>query len=172
MPSFSVEYERLWSRRAREVGRELTTEEARRLEGELFQAWIDAERFDELIRTIHANHGHSGGAEDIVVLGYHLRERQDEARIHELFGGLISRRVKAFYQWWPRAVEGHVGGMRDAARACAEAMDVYTEYFISLDSLGLHEEKERLREEMRQFQARLPVKTVLPLTRPRSEGST
>lgn len=172
MPSFSVEYERLWSQRARALGRDLTAEEARQLEGELFQAWIDAERFDELIRTIHANHGHSGGGEDIVVLGYHLRERKDRDRIHQFLGGLISRRVKAFYQWWPKAEEGHIGSMREAARASAEAMDAYSEYYISLDSLGLHDEKERLREEMRQFQARLPVKSVLPRTRPRHEEPT
>ncbi|MFN3985828.1 MAG: hypothetical protein ACK4KV_10060 [Rhodocyclaceae bacterium] len=166
MPSFSVEYERIWAKRAKDLGRDLTTQEATELEGQLFQSWIDAGRLDELIRTIHANFGREGGAEEIVVLGYHLREARDEARVHQLFGGLISRRVKAFHEWWPRAAEGHVGCMRDAARASAEAMDAYTEYFISLDALGLTEEKELLREEMKRFQARASARQVLPKNRP------
>jgi hypothetical protein len=167
MPSFSVEYERAWAQRAKELGRDLTKDEATEVEGQLFQSWIDANRLDELIRTIHAKYGRDGGAVDIIVLGHHLRKVKDEARVHQLFGGLISRRVKAFHEWWPRASEGHIGCMCEAARASAEAMDAYSEYFISLDALGLANEKELLREEMKRFQAREPVKQVLPKSRPR-----
>lgn len=171
MPSFSVEYERLWTRRARELGRNLTSEESAALEGRLFQTWIDAGRLDALIRKVHANHGRDGGMEAIIVLGHHLRAAGDHARIHALFGGLISRRVKAFHEWWPKATEGHAGSMREAASAAAEAMDAYVEYFISLDALGLTAEMERLREEMQRFQARAPLRQVLPKTRPRgSDG--
>jgi hypothetical protein len=149
------------------LDRTLTKEEATEVEGLLFQAWIDAGRLDELIRTVLAKYGRDGGVVDIVVLGHHLRKVKDEARVHQLFGGLLSRRVKAFYGWWPKAIEGHVGCMREAARASAEAMDAYSEYFISLDALGLTEENELLREEMRRFQAREPVSKVLPKSRPR-----
>jgi hypothetical protein len=162
MPTFSVEFERLWAKRSKELGRTLTSEESRELDGQLFHSWIDAGRLDDLIRTILANFGRDGGLEEIIVLGAHLREAGDQAHIHTLFRGLISRRVKAFHQWWPRASGGHVGCMREAARASAEAMDVYIEYFNSLDRLGLHAEREELREEMKRFQAREPVKAVLP----------
>lgn len=162
MPTYSVEFERLWAKRAKALGRTLTAEESRVLDGELFQSWMDAGRLDELIRTILANSGREGGEDEIVALGYHLRETRDQARIHALFRGLISRRVKAFHEWWPRASEGHVGGMREAARASAEAMDAYVEYFNSLDRLGLHAERDALREEMKRFQAREPAKAVLP----------
>jgi len=165
MASFGVEYERAWVARSRALGRELTPQEAQEVQGLLFQSWIDAGRLDELIRTVHANHGRDGGLVDIIVLGHHLRQTRDEARIHALFGGLVSRRVKAFHQWWPRASTGHVGCMRDAARASAEAMDAYAEYFISLDSLGLLAQKEALREEMLRFQQRLPARQVLPKAR-------
>ena len=168
MPSFSAEYERAWAKRAKGLGRDLTKDEATEVEGQLFQAWIDAGRLDELIRTVLAKYGRDGGAVDIIVLGHHLRKMKDETRVHQFFGGLLSRRVKAFYQWWPKAVEGHIGCMREAARASAEAMDAYSEYFISLDALGLTDEKELLREEMKRFQAREPVKKVLPKLRPRS----
>ena len=162
MPSFSAEFERLWAQRAKTLGRDLTQEEATVLEGELFQAWIDAGRLDELIRTIHANHGREGGLDDVISLGHHLRESGHVARIHTFFRGLISRRVKAFHEWWPRAETGHVGCMRSAARAMAEAMDAYVEYFISLDKLGLSAELEALRVEMKLFQERAPASRVLP----------
>ncbi len=162
MPTFRVELERLCAQRARQLGRDLTAEELREIDGHLFQSWIEAGRLDELIRTVIANAGRNGGLVDITVLGHHLRETQDAARIHTLFRRLISIRVKAFHQWWPRAPEGHVGSMREAARAAAEAMDAYSEYFISLDRLGLMEEREDLRAEMKRFQAREPAKSVLP----------
>lgn len=165
MASFGVEYERAWARQAKQLGRDLTTEESSEVEGRLFEAWLDAGRFDELIRTVLARHGRDGGLVDIIVLGHHLRQARDEARLHALFGALISRRVKAFHTWWPRAEAGHLGCMREAARAAAEAMDVYAEYFSSLDSLGLADQKEALRAEMLRFQQRLPVKAVLPKSR-------
>ncbi len=170
MPTFAVELERLWAKRAKELGRDLTGDESRVLDGQLFQSWIDAGRLDELIRTIHANSGRDGGLEDIVVLGYHLREIGDEERIHSLFGGLVSRRVKAFHAWWPRALQGHVGCMREAARASAQAMDAYVEYFHSLERLGLESQRDALREEMQRFQAREPAKSVLPKRRGSSIG--
>jgi len=170
MASFSAEFETQWAHRAKQLGRDLHEEESRALEGELFQAWIDAGRLDELIRTVHANHGRGGGLVDIVTLGHHLRQARDERRLHTLFGGLLSRRVKAFYTWWAKAESGHAGGMREAARACAEAMDAYVEYFISLDSLGLAAQKEALRAEMLRFQQRLPLKQVLPPSRGPTTG--
>lgn len=162
MPSFSTEFERLYATTAKPLGRALTSEEKRALEGELFASWIKAGRIAELIRMIHANYGRDGGLDDIIVLGYHLREARDAEHIHLLFRGLITRRVKAYYEWWPRAAEGHVGCIQTAARAMAEAMDAYIEYFVSLDKLGLDVEREALREEMKRFQAREPVAKVLP----------
>mgnify|MGYP001295621414 CR=1 FL=1 len=162
MATFSAELERLWKKRSKELGRPLTPEESRKLDGELFQEWIDTGRIGELIKTILANWGRDGGLQEIMVLGFHLRGTKDDAHIHSLFRGLLSRRVKAFYEWWPKASEGHVGHMQSAARAAAEAMDIYVEYFISLDKLGLMAEREALREEMRRFQAREPIKSALP----------
>lgn len=162
MPSFSVELDRLWTKRAKTLGRVLTSEESRELDGQRFHAWIDAGRLDVLSRTILANAGREDGLEEIIVLGHHLRETGDQACVHILFRGLISRRVKAFHAWWSPASADQVGCMREAARASAEAMDACIEYFNSLDRLGLHAEQEALREEMKRFQAREPVKAVLP----------
>ena len=171
MPTFSVELARLSAQRAKELGRELREEECRMLDGQLFQAWIDAGRIDDLIRTVLTNFGRDGGREEIVVLGYHLRETKDAVRVHTFFRALISRRVKAFHEWWPRAAEGHVGCMRESARASAEAMDAYTEYFISLDKLGLLTEREELRAEMKRFQAREPARKVLPSSGRKRDGA-
>jgi hypothetical protein len=80
--------------------------------------------------------------------------------------------VKAYYEWLPRALEGHVGCMRTGAPAMAEAMDVYVEYFISLDKVGSKEECEALREEMERFQSRLPIANVLPKTTAKKSTKT
>lgn len=162
MPSFSVEFERSWARRAKELGRDPTPAEAKALEAAQFQAWIDAGRLDELIRTILANHGREGGLEDVQALGYHLRQIRDRERIDALFRKLIAVRVKAFHDRWPRACDGHIGAMQAAAKAMAEAMDAYVEYFASLDALGAAADGEALREEMKRFQAREPLSAVLP----------
>ena len=61
--------------------------------------------------------------------------------------------------------------MRESARASAEAMDAYTEYFISLDKLGLLTEREELRAEMKRFQAREPARKVLPSSGRKRDGA-
>lgn len=163
MPTYSVEFERLWAKQSKELGRDLTEEESRRLDAVLFHSWIETGRLDELIHTTMTRSGRDGGLEEVMVLGHHLREIKDEARIHSFFRGLIRIRVKAFHEWWPQAAQGHIGCMCEAARASAEVMNVYVEYFHSLDRLGLDQQKEALREEMLRFQAREPVSRVLPM---------
>jgi hypothetical protein len=162
MPTFAVEHDRACARQAKALGRALTGEEIARLEGELLEAWIAAGRLDELIRTLLQRFGRDGGLVEIATLGHHLRATRDAPRVHALFGGLLSRRVKAFHDWWPDAAEGHLGAMQAAARTAAEAMDAYLEYMHCLHALALVDEAEALRAEMLRFQARLPARTVLP----------
>jgi hypothetical protein len=50
-------------------------------------------------------------------------------------------------------------------------MDAYTEYFISLDKLGLLTEREELRAEMKRFQAREPARKVLPSSGRKRDGA-
>ena len=162
MASFSSELERACAKQAKELGRDLTSEELEQIEGLLFESWIDAGRLDELIRVIFARFGRDGGLTEIATLGHHLRETKDVERIHALFGGLLSCRVKAFHEWWPRAREGHIGCMQSAARASSEAFDIYVEYFYSLSTLSLVNECEALRNEMLRFQNRDSPKHILP----------
>ncbi len=172
MPSFSAEFETLCGRQARQLGRDLRSEELQRLEGELFESWLQAGRVDELIRTVLARHGNDGGLVDIVTLAHHLRSTRDEARIHAFLGALLTRRVKAFYRWWPKAAQGHLGSMQAAARAAAEAMDAFIEYVHSLHALGLDAQCEQLREGMRRFQDRDPLKQVLAASLPAAGDAT
>ena len=138
----------------KELGRVLFKEESDALEGELFQHWVAAERYDELIRRMHAVYDRDGGLEECIVLGIALQEAGDSERIDTLFRGLINRRVKAFWTHWELAVSGHPGHMRGCARQAADAMEIYLEYYIRLANLGEHEKKEALRAEMLAFQAR------------------
>ena len=61
MPSFSSELNASWKKRVTELGRDLTHEEGEVLEGELVQAWISAQRFDELITKFLSEYGREGG---------------------------------------------------------------------------------------------------------------
>jgi hypothetical protein len=165
MPTFSAELDKACARAAREAGRDLAADEITRIEGQLFEDWIAAGRQDELIRTVLARYGRDGGLVDIITLGQHLRETRDGARIHALFGQLLSRRVKAFFEWWPQAADGHLGCMQASARAAAAAMDVFIEYFHSRHALGLDAGCDAVREAMLRLQSRRPQKDVLSAIR-------
>lgn len=154
MGKFPRELDKAYGRRMRELGRVLTKEEGDVLEAEVFQAWVAAGRYDELIRRMHAIHDINGGHEECVVLGNALQQAGDIARIEELFRGLIKRRTKAFWASWDQARAGHPGHMLGCARQAAEVMDVYLEYYIRVANLGLDDLKEQLRVEMLAFQAR------------------
>lgn len=154
MSTFPRELDRLVGRRMKELGRTLTREESVVVEAELFQSWVAAQRYDELIRRMHAIYDRSGGHEECVVLGHALQAAGDLERIETLFRGLINRRVKAFWANWELAQSGHPGHMHGCARQAADAMEVYLEYYIRLANLGCEDQKEALRQEMLAFQAR------------------
>jgi len=154
MSTFPKELDTLIGRRMKELGRVLFKEESDALEGELFQSWVAAKRYDELIRRMHAVYDREGGLEECIVLGIALQEAGDSERIDTLFRGLINRRVKAFWANWDAALSGHPGHMRGCAKQASDAMEVYLEYYIRLANLGQQEKKEALRDEMLAFQAR------------------
>ena len=154
MGSFPKELDSAWRKRESVLGRELSGEEGTVVEGKLFEAWIAAGRYDELIRRIHSIHAVEGGLTDIIVLGYSLREKRDIERIHALFRGLLNRRLKAFWSSWPYALQGHVGHMVAASKSASATMEVYLEYFHSLTTVGLAQESDALHIEMLAFQAR------------------
>lgn len=158
MGKFTAEFEKAYAKRQRELGRDLTQLESEIVEEELFKNWIDQGRFDELIRRIHSEYGVEGGVGECAILGYTLREQKDARHIHALFQGLITRRTRAFWEFWPKAQTGHIGSMLTAAQRMANAMESYLEYFISLKAIGLDDEAELLRAEMLAFQARERIK--------------
>ena len=152
--TFPKEIDKAVARRMKELGRVLTIEESEVVHAELFQDWVNAERYDELIRRIHALYDREGGREECVILGHALQEAKDTVRIDALFQGLIKRRVKAFWSNWELAKSGHPGHMHGCARQSASAMEAYLEYYIRLANLGLEDRKEQVRHEMLAFQAR------------------
>ena len=154
MGTFPRELDQVVGRRMKELGRVLTKEESAIVEAKLFDEWIDAGRYDELIRRIHAVYDREGGHVECVVLGHALQEKRDIERIDALFQGLIKRRVKAFWSNWELAKSGHPGHMHGCARQSASAMEAYLEYYIRLANLGLEDRKEQVRHEMLAFQAR------------------
>lgn len=154
MTSFPNELDKLIGRRMKELGRVLYREESDAMEGQLFESWIAAGRYDALIRRIHSTYGCEGGHEECAVLGFALQEAGDLARMDTLFRGLINRRVKSFWTNWDQALSGHAGWMHVCAKQAAAAMEAYLEYYNRLANLRLDEQKEALRAEMLAFQAR------------------
>ena len=152
--TFPKEIDKAVARRMKELGRVLTREESEVVHAELFQDWVNAERYDDLIRRIHAMYDREGGHEECIVLGHALQEATDTVRIDALFQGLIKRRVKAFWSNWELAKSGHPGHMHGCAKQSASAMEAYLEYYIRLANLGLEDRKEQVRHEMLAFQAR------------------
>jgi hypothetical protein len=152
--TFPRELDKAFARRMKELGRDLTREEGEVLEGKLFESWIEAGRYDELICRMHAVYDREGGLVECVVLGEALQKAGDIARIDALFQGLIKRRANAFWANWKQAQAGHPGHMRGCARQAAELMDVYLEYYIRAANLGLDDRKDQIRQKMLAFQAR------------------
>ena len=159
MGTFNSELDSAWRKRKAELGRDVTQCEGEHIEGELFDSWVAARRFDELIKRIHRVHDVCGGSRECAVLGYALREERDIQRLHTLFRGLLNRRTKAFWDSWPAAESGHIGQMVLASQRMASAMETYLEYFHSFTFLGMLPESEELRVEMMSFQARIKAKT-------------
>jgi hypothetical protein len=92
MPSFASELNAAWRKRATELGRDPTQEEGEVIEAELVEAWISAQRFDELITRFLSEYGREGGNLDLIILGHALRQRKDAARIHKLFRSVVNNR--------------------------------------------------------------------------------
>ncbi len=154
MSKFERAYDKAWQALADSLGRDPHREESEVLEGTLFQEWIEAGRFDDLIKHLHENHEREGGFSDVAVLCVALRKQGDVARIEKLLRGLVSMREKLFWAGWPKAQEGHLGYMRDCAKLAAAAMEMQAELFHNYWSLGMEAEMEQTRAAMLRFQNR------------------
>jgi hypothetical protein len=161
MPSYSAELDSLLVKKQAALGRQLFPQETAALCVGLVETWFERGQTEGLIRYLLSEFSREGGQQEISTLGRLLADKQDVDSLQTLFRGLISRRVKAFCQWWPRAQTANIGYMRSAAHAMAEAMDVYVEYCVWLDKLGRRAEYEDLKAEMLRLQARLSVSKIL-----------
>ncbi|MFN0098802.1 MAG: hypothetical protein ACKVS7_09020 [Gemmatimonadaceae bacterium] len=154
MSRFERTYDKAWQQLADSLGREPHQEEAEVLEGTLFKEWIEAEKFDDLIRHLHETYERAGGVTDVAVLCVALRKKKDVARIEKLVRGFITMREKLFWSGWTKAQEGHLGYMRDCAKLAAAAMEMQAELFHNYWSLGMEAEMEQTRAAMLKFQSR------------------
>lgn len=125
------------------------------LREKLFQDWMLAQRFDDLIDYIHDYYELDGGFADCCILSEALRKQNDLARIERLFEGLLRTRKSAFWRVWPKAQEGHIGAMRESAKYMSLAMEAYAGLWHGYWSLQNEAGQHKVREEMLQFQARV-----------------
>lgn len=156
MSRFSTAFEKAWVEESRRIGRDLSTDESDACEAHLFDAWIEAGRFAELVSHLQESYDTEGGYTEIVCFAQALRQRGQVVHVHDLFRGLIATREKAFWQHWPGAEAGNLGHMRAAAKYFASCMEAMLEYHHNLWSLGLAQEQAALKDAMLRFQARVP----------------
>lgn len=154
-PKFEAALDEAFEQRKRELGRAPGLDEIETLRQQLFKGWMDAGKFDELIDYIHWYYELDGGRGDCAILCEALIKRADLARIEKLFQGLISVRTATFWRFWPKAAEGHIGGMREAANAMSLAMDAYAGLWHGYWALKDEAGQARIQQEMLQLQARL-----------------
>jgi hypothetical protein len=156
MSKFEKALDNAFEKRKKELGRAPTVfTEMETLREQLFQEWLLAERFDDLISYIHWYHLDEGGIGDCSSLSEALRKKGDLQRIERLFNKLIQVRTTQFWHWWPKARQGHIGAMRTCAKFATWATEAYAGLWHGYWSLGNEEGQERIRLEMLQFQGRI-----------------
>lgn len=109
------------------LDRDLTSEEAEKCEAELFNAWIEQEKYADLVAHVQEEYDVDGGHVEIVSFANALVKRGEVGHLHALFHGLIATRCGGFWRNWPEAEAGKIGRMRQAARFYAGAMEVMCE---------------------------------------------
>ena len=160
MPKFERALDDAYEDRKKETGIEPTVDETETLRAQLFHQWILSERFDDLIDYIHWFYEDEGGFADCSSLSEALRGKGDLARIERLFEKLISKRTKQFWRVWPHAREGHIGGMREAAKYMMTAMEAYAGLWHGYWSLDNQAGMDRVKSEMLQLQERVAPKSA------------
>lgn len=151
-PRFEAALDDAFEVRKQELGRAPGLDETETLRQQLFKSWMEAGRFDELIAYIHWYYELEGGRADCAILCEDLIRQADQARIEKLFRGLISVRAEAFWRFWPKAAEGHIGGMRESAHALSQAMDAYAGLWHGYWALKDEAGQARIQQEMLQLQ--------------------
>jgi hypothetical protein len=162
MSKFERALDTAFEKSKKELGRAPTLDETETLRQRLFQDWLLAERFDDLIKYIHWYYTDEGGFGDCSILSEALRKKGDLERIERLFGKLISIRTTQFWRIWPKAKEGHIGAMRESAKFGATAMEAYAGLWHGYWSLDDEAGKARVQSEMMQFQERVRPKRGKP----------
>jgi hypothetical protein len=134
--------------RAAELGRALNWDEVRLLEDTLFMAWLQAQRYDELIDHALDEYELQDGAAFCASLSERLAKAGDRARCERLFAGLTKTREAAFRRVWSMAQDGHIGAMKEAARHLANALEaqagLYHCYWVMQDEAGMDAVKQEM----------------------------
>lgn len=129
-------------------------DEVLEIQNQLLDDWIRAERFDDLIdHALHEFEVQDGEA-FCATLGHALCLKKDRARIERLLLGLTKSRETAFWRVWPRALEGHPGGVKEAARRMTAALESLAELWHCYSVLGDQDGMESTKAEMLRVQSR------------------
>jgi len=127
------------------LGRDLNWNEVQRIEDTLFLEWLKARRFDELIDHALDEYELQDGEAFCGSLGEALAKAGENCLFERLFNGLANAREAAFWRAWPKAQEGHIGGMKESSRRLAGALEALAGlwhcYWVVNDEAGMESTK-------------------------------
>ena len=122
------------------------------LSKQTFFAWLEQERYDELIGfTVYQYHsvaGFPGGFEFVRELRFDLEKNGDLERLHTLFRGVLPPCYRSFWLEWKHAQKGLLGNITNAAEWKAEILKMLYEYFGAMHRLGRNTAAEKIRNDM------------------------
>jgi hypothetical protein len=170
MPSYPAEFDRLLEAKQQHLQRKLFPEETAALAVGLVETWFEQGRTADLTRYVLKEFSREGGLQEISMLARLLCRQGDADGVKSLFGALAQRRIKAYREWLAKAQTGHIGSMRSAGHALAQAMDIQAESCVWLEKLGQVQACEEVRAEMLRLLATVPH--AKPATRPARPAST
>lgn len=131
--------------KAKALGRDLNWDEVQTIEGTLFNEWLDAQRFNELIDYALDEYELQDGEAFCASLGEALAKAGESNLFERLFNGLANTREAAFWRSWPKAQEGHIGGMKESSRLLAGALEALAGlwhcYWVVNDEAGMESTK-------------------------------
>ena len=154
MSAYSNAIDETCDKRAVELGRELNSDEIEEVEDKLFQSWIGAGRFIELIEYANTEFELQDGEAFCVSLGNAICKTRNAAYAQQLFEGLSHAREAAFWRVWPKAQLGHIGAMKEAATHLANTMKALAELYRCYSALENEAGKQQVHGEMLRLQER------------------
>ena len=148
MSTFSRALDAACDELGRSLDRELNSDDHQELEDKLLIEWLRQERYDELISHALIEFELQDGQAFCETIASALVKQSDVVRVERLLQGLASARENAFWRLWPKALEGHIGAIKESAMRQAHALEALASLYSAYRRMGNTQGMERVRAHM------------------------